>query len=218
MNTLSVNLMPADRVNDSRTRRRARAWSMVCVVHCIALLTAFTAWAEPGANLEPLRAELQEVLKNAEKRSAELDSVNREIATMRRQLDSARAVGHHPNWSNLVGVLVRSSSDDILLSKLSVQPDAKVDLKADAVREKSKGGPEETAGPQRYNVKMTGFANSQRTLGDFVGKLEGLDLFERITIEETRSQEVNGVEWTAFSVAAVLPDAPGTGGTGKESK
>lgn len=218
MNALSVNLMPADRVNDSRTRRRTRLWSIVCVVHSIAMLMAFTAWAEPSANLEPLRAELQEVLKNAEKRSTELDSVNRDIATMRRQLDSARAVGHHPNWANLVSVLVRTSSDDILLSKLSVQPDARLDARAEAARDKSKAASDETAGPQRYNVKMTGFANSQRTLGDFVGKLEGLDLFERITIEETRSQEVNGVEWTAFSVAAVLPDAPGVGGVGKEGK
>lgn len=191
MSTMSclfgVNLLPSARVAAIRRRGCIKAWSVGCGVYTLGLavwcvvLSAGSGWGSLKAELETAHAAVQE-------RSREVAASRAELESARRAWEAAQAVGVHPDWSVLLGLLANTRGDEVVLSNCELQP-------ASAAEKVPAAGPARVGGPVAapgYTLEVHGVALSQRAVSSYVLVLESLDVFETVTLLEAKRAAAAG--------------------------
>jgi hypothetical protein len=188
--TSSINLMPARRRDALRRRRRIQAWiATVCVYACVVgagALWSFVATLDFGSReqleLADLSARAKVLEEDTQAKQAEFASAN---ATLKANL----VVHQEPNWSVLMALIAAELREDAVLERFRM------------MQGEYKGGA--TDAPA-YVVLLTGTSLSQANVFEFTLRLEGLKLFRKVTIVESRRKSIGGREVVGFDMRCEL--------------
>lgn len=200
-----VNLLPAPRRIARRRRARVRAWSWIGAAYLLAVAGASAAFVLTTHEGGPRVADVDEAVARVAARRIEVAALEKELTAATRNWEAARAVGHHPDWSVLLGLLARAREGEVVLERC--------ELRADVPSARAQPQP----GRRQYTLSVDGIARSQRAVPAYVLGLERLGVFESVTIIETRSRPPDtgtsapadpavAEDLVAFRVQATLAD------------
>ncbi len=191
----SVNLVPPEFVIARRRADRARIWTAVAMVYSvIALSTGALAWSAGrvgGENKDRL-ADLNEL---TQKQDASLQKAREELSVATRKIAAAREVSVHPNWTLLLRAIAGFRGADVVLSGLSIKPIMPEVPRSTGTKSgpaalnatNATGGQSET-NPIGYLMRLDGEARAQRSVTDFVLRLESSRVFATVRLVESKSR------------------------------
>jgi hypothetical protein len=208
-----VNLIPASRRQRQQSRRRRIAWVKFLRVYAIFLaICCGLSFIPAQADAPSLDSSLARVDRRIEARGKELDDLRRQSAALGKKLDLARAVGEHPDWSALLAAIARCRADLAVLESidLSVVREEKKDKPAAGSSAPAKNA--KAAARETVVVKLSGVCLSPASCVQFASALEQLDVFERVTVKDTRAHSLGRLNSTHFEIEATLSASPATGG------
>ena len=194
-----VNLVPpARRAAFDRSDRFAR-WAIILVAYALVLSIAWLVLAHlQGPQSSDLAARVRILRAECEESQSAAKTLRTQLAAAQIELNAARIIGEHPDWSILTGLLARIRTDDLVFESLTIQPSqGQADLKKPGVP------------PRSYDVRISGFGRSHRDVTQFTLRLEDTKLFSRVTLGDTRSaRREDGSESISFVADCTLSDAP----------
>ena len=206
---MSVNLIPRAKRLRQQARRRREQWIRFLRFYAIVLAGGCALALLPAhAALPSLDSSIARIDRRIETTTKALDQARRQLGALGTQLDLARAVGEHPDWSILLGAIARARADDAVLESFDLTL-ARVDdksSKSDAAKP-----PAPNAKPLQRDivvVKLTGLCSSPASCFQFAHALEQLELFERVVVKDTRSQPLGAMPATRFEIEAIATAAP----------
>lgn len=190
----SLNLIPRSFQIRRNRRRRVRAWLFGLGVYVVAAglgsLIASVMSAGPQGATADLVTEAEAQASNAKR---DIARATRDAAEWSRRADAERAIGEHPRWSALLGLLASLRGDAVVLSTIELQAPA--------------------APGSGYRLMIDGVARSQPAVTRYVLDLEGSGVFDKVTLAEIRAAEFRGEQASGFRAECVLGQTPGkTGG------
>ncbi|HYF14228.1 MAG TPA: PilN domain-containing protein [Phycisphaerales bacterium] len=192
-----VNLLPAPRAAALRRRAMVRWWLVGLGVYALAAAglgvgAKVSLAADDGVHEELSRSDAE--LKS---RTAEEESLRKQLDAVRRRHDAAMSVGHHPDWSGLLALLARSRGEGIVLDGVTMS----LETRAPAP---TPGAAKPPAAPRArvFKVHVRGAALHVRSANEFVLALEDSGLFDSVRLAETVSDAAGSR--TRFEVVAEL--------------
>jgi len=193
-----ANLIPAHRREKRHRIRRVRTWAAVLAAYGTLLIGAYVACFafsqdDSGAILKEMR-ETTERLRAAGEQMHELRT---SMAEASRQLATARALAQNPDWSLLLAMIARNLADKVVLDRCSLAP---VDVGVEEVPPAKDG----EVIYQRYLLELSGFAQSQMSVSQFVLRLEHSRLFESVRLIKTRKRDFMDGQAVSFRLECAL--------------
>jgi len=197
--TPSINLIPATRLEAQQRRRRVRAWigtvgmtaGVVAAGSVWSLLSIVESGAEERARLDERSARISQLEEGRDAKLAELADANA-------RLRATLVVTLEPDWSILMALLAATLEEDAALEGFRLVPTSRGE------------GADEDRRPG-YVVMLSGVSTSQGGVSSWVLRLEGLGLFDQVTLKEWHRRSLEDEEMVAFNVECVLA-ARGEGG------
>lgn len=222
---IAINLIPRSRRAVRHKRARIRGWAVfnvlwligVGVVTAMVVISARAGVNSAGAavvseGISPEAAEEQ--LRAAKERLAEAQrrdqSAMKEATRAKLALDTARRASDRPDWSLLLTLIESERGADVMLESVEISGGMQPD---DAGGGAGPGAAPRAAAPsgsapkkkiERYDIKISGLAESPAAASALVLRLERLGLFSKIQLAETRPREIEGMTKTAFRLEAEL--------------
>lgn len=183
----SVNLIPESRLVAQKRRRRIQAW-IATVAVTIGVVGAGGAWSllsivDHGTKE---RMELSDLSGRTSQLQQVLDEKQRALVNANARLRAMLVVTLEPDWSLLMAVLAEALEDDAVLESFRLVPVIEEDAPADA--------------RPTYVVMLSGIARTQEGVSSYVLSLEGLALFELVTLKESARRTVNEQEVVIFTL------------------
>jgi hypothetical protein len=119
------------------------------------------------------------------------------------RLDTIRVINEQPDWSVLLRLIAKASTDQIVLTG------CRLDLQADANRTNARPA---TTQPNAANhvLSITGFGRTQAAVSHFVLRLEEAKLFDRVSLIKTSREAFSSGEAVAFRIECSLSDGGGS--------
>ncbi|MBM4109252.1 MAG: PilN domain-containing protein [Phycisphaerae bacterium] len=195
----ALNLIPRAYLVRRARRRRGRAWAIGLAAYTGAAGLGSVAASIVSAGPQGATAEMvAEAESQASMTKRDIGRATREAADWSRRAEAERAIGEHPRWSVLLGMLARLRGESVVLSTVEVQPPSTA---GGAV-----GG---------YRLALEGVARSQPAVTRYVLDLEGSGVFDRVTLTETRATEFRGEPSAGFRIDCVLGQADAKRGGSK---
>ncbi len=203
-----VNLIPRERLDRQRIRRRTWFWITSVGLYTCFLAVAFTVSSAIGnSDDRTVRADLAEA-------QSIVASTELSLSTLREELDRTAAlyfanleVGSQPDWGILLALLAETTGDEIVLRKCRMIA---------SPRKKEKPAPTETGaaterkGPREMQVRIevNGIGRSQKHVTDFLLRMEDNRLFRDVKLQDTRREPFLHSHAVAFGIEFQL-DAAG---------
>jgi len=189
-----INLIPESRQLARQRRVRCRAWiawalgySAIVLVACL-VFTGLGSHEDPaviGEDLAVLEAELSQVQQ-------EQSQLKPQLAEQRLILASGRSITDQPDWSMLLSYIAdKLLGDTVILSGCSLGPAP---------------GSERADGPPDSGVRVTlsGYAKTTPAVSQFVLRLEGSGLFDRVTLTRTNREPFMNGQAIAFEAHCLI--------------
>lgn len=202
-----INLIPIEHVRQRRQRRIARRWAVGVGVYAFTVLAVCLLVNVPvsagGSTTSTDLARLSEQLERAEKDKARLE---KQVAQKRGSLAAAKAVGEHPDWSLLLESVARVRAGEVVLESFDLNT-VKVEIKPPATRSGSASKP--PAQPKfktSYTVKIIGYATAPGSVFGYARRMEGLGVFEQVSVKDTRATPLGSMPSTRFEIHASIPE------------
>lgn len=214
-----LNLVPYDRIERRRSRRRIAAWSGVAAAYALLIVAAALVVHGPAArSLQEVRRDARQATSEAELAAAKREETMKKLASKMRVLEASRTVGQHPDWSLLLSALSRLRGDAIVLTTLEL-----TEAEPQVTRAVSRATPGAGAasaqaaqhGPQRHDdfrLRLVGLGLAHSDVMAFVAKLEDLGPLKDVTVVDARSGRVGEGELTNFELTCRITDQAETGG------
>ncbi len=196
-----VNLIPAARRAQQLAARRRTAWSRTLRIYAILLTIPCALTLVPAsADAPSLESSIARVDRRIESRTTELGSVRARIAELSRNLQIARSVGDHPDWSALLATIARSGAKLVVIESmdLSITKEQLPDKPASAPAPP----PPRRAPRDIVTIKLSGLAASPTDCIRFASTLERLNLFDRVLVKDTHPHELGHMSGTHFDIEA----------------
>ncbi len=220
----SVNLVPPELVMARRRADRTRVWAGVTVVYSvIALSTGALAWSAGHVGVDS-RDRLTELSDRTQKQEIALRLAREALATATRKLAAAREVSVHPNWTLLLNALAAFKGPDVVLTTLEIKPimpKAEPTARAAGRAAEPVTKPSSGAGstkPAGFLMTIIGDARTQKSVTDFVLRLEETGIFASVRLVESKSKpgpsdagKAPAIEIIGFSLECRLTEAVGGG-------
>jgi hypothetical protein len=102
MNTLHVNLLPQKRIGAIAAVRLARWWAFGGVAYCAVAFIAAGVYSLSVSRSGAGSDNSAVITARLEAKRAEKQTLTGHVTDLRKRVDAARAVGHHPDWSVLL--------------------------------------------------------------------------------------------------------------------
>lgn len=202
----SFNLIPKRRLEAKSRRTRMRAWIIACTAYAVGIVGAYAFYqsTSEGPNTA-LAADLAKASAETEKWDRQVRMLRGKVGKARMTLEANRAVGEQPDWAVVLALLAKNLDDDLVLKRCKLEPEA-------VEKPKSKGrgkGKKSTKGepapkPRRYILDISGFGRSQKAISQFVLRLEGSTLFEKVTAVKTNREPFMDGKAMAFQIRCLL--------------
>jgi Tfp pilus assembly protein PilN len=198
MNINGVNLVPVERREARRRRRRSRAWIGVCVSYIIAWVAVHVAMqATMASDDRVMRGEIDRLSAVVQAKNTAIDDLDLDRQQAVAQVQANLAVGRQPDWSILLALLGSTLEDEVVLR---------------SVRLASTGAGEsaESSGERPVtSLDFAGLGESQAAVSRFVLRLEETPMFRSVKLLDTRREPFLAGHATAFRVECVLDDGGG---------
>jgi len=195
----SVNLIPAARRAAAARERRIRGWGVTGSLYALVLLGVCAAMAADSGEVRQAAEAALRAQQRLEKVDQDLTKAKSGLSATRAQLEAARAVGKHPDWSRLLASLATLKGERVVLTMCEVtssgvapEGDGKSDAKADATKARS------------YTLRVAGLAEEAKDASAFVAALEASQVFDEVLLQEAKAARFNDRDVVTFRVGAVL--------------
>jgi Tfp pilus assembly protein PilN len=136
----------------------------------------------------------------------EMGSIRREIADAQRKAAAVRALTHHPDWSLLLAMLADNISEDLVLERCSLR--AVEPPPPPAPPGPASAGPPDGSSAARqaesYVLELSGLAQSQTAVSQFVLRLEESGLFDAVRLIKTYRRQFQNSKTVGFQVRCSL--------------
>ena len=198
-----ANLIPAWRLQQRSRLNRAATWATALGVYGVLLAGAYVACFAFGADdskgvLEQMRQSTERFGKSGK----EIHALRASLTEASRQISAARALAQNPDWSLLLAMVARELSDDVVLERCSLAP-----VETDADDKPSAAGAAARAEEvlyQRYMLDLSGFAQTQMSVSQFVLRLEKSRLFESVRLIKTQKRNFMDGQAVSFRIECAL--------------
>jgi Tfp pilus assembly protein PilN len=178
------NLIPTAR-RASRVRRRLlRRWIIVSVGYALLLVISALAvnWIGAAEAVDPAVA--AQVRNEISRSTAKLASFHSQAAGLDRELALARKIADQPDWSILLAAIAKQCGDEITLAGCDLSERREVSGKD----------------PSAVNLDVHGVGRSNDAVANFVLRLEGVPILERVKLLQTTRKQVFGLDAFSFDV------------------
>ncbi|QQS08014.1 MAG: hypothetical protein IPK69_08335 [Phycisphaerales bacterium] len=178
-----VNLLSPRLRRMAAIRRRTRLWATVLGGYVVLVLGAGGSFAALDSSGPDLAARLRDAQARLESAKAEFTRSAAALNTERRKVEAASVVSKHPDWSIVLGLLARSCSPGLSLTRI------------DLSRLEERGADDATRGSAKnaaalgggYSIGVQGTAPTQADATSYVLSLERSGVFDRVEIVEARA-------------------------------
>ena len=207
MSTPTINLLPAARVRGIRARAAARWWGVGGIAYGAALFLGAGTYSVSVAREGGDDAHVVVAAARLEAARAEKQALGERVNDLRKRVDAARAVGHHPDWSVLLRHLAVSRPGTVVLEKCELKRVETTERAAPA----GSSVPGTPAPAPRTRVRLefvvSGTAAQLSDVHAFVGVVEECGVFDSVRLGETNTSDAVGTpggggggQVTTFSV------------------
>ena len=205
----AIDLTPVSMARTLGGRRRARAWSMGLSAYALVLAAALGVVLAAAPRSEGVRAKVARVQAEVDGARRDLAVVSGEMTRLQRELDAARAVGDHPDWSIVLGLIagVKQGRDVVLEHALLTPVLPAAPQATGAKRRKTPTKAQDPAVPTGYQIMLSGLARTELDASKFALGLEQVGAFDRVTLVSTRARPIESATYTAFEIRIELNDA-----------
>jgi hypothetical protein len=209
----AIDLTPMSIAKSLNGRRRARAWSLGLSSYALALAVGLGAVMLSAPTSEGVRAKVARVQTDVDGARRELAQVSGEMTRLQRELDAARAVGEHPDWSIVLGLIAGvQQGREAVLEHVRLAPVLPTTPNKPALRRrKADTKVQDPPVPIGYEVLLSGLARTELDASKFALGLETVGAFDRVTLVSTRARPVDNVTFTAFEIRIDLNEATSLG-------
>lgn len=178
----AINLLAAPRRAALAWRHRLRIWIGIVIAWAFIVAAAAAVVRPVSTPLSEIRNDIAESKRVIANKQLVLSDLKRQTAAAQRELETSRAVGDHPDWSIMLGLLAARCGEDIVLERCELIPPAPAQSGA-APAGRVAGDVADSAGA---SFVIEGIARSQREPPRFALAIEELGLFESVTLLEMR--------------------------------
>lgn len=196
-----ANLLPAARQIARRRNVRKRSWiGGICIGSIVlagVVMTVELTWRDD-------RMQLREKLEASERSTQVLEdrvaSLNRESEHAWAGLYAAERIRDQPDWSILLAAIAERTGDQVVLSRIGLERPAPTRPSSRVPR----GAAAAQSRPQPRDLVLSGTGTSAHQVSLFSVRLEQLNLFSRVIIEQS-SRDQTGLEGAiAFTIRCPL--------------
>ncbi len=203
---LLVNLIPTSRKQALARACRCRHWSAGLLLYVGALaatyIVAHQVVGDKSVALAASETKIDDEISGAGRLK---DVLGRSIASAQWQLETARFIGRHPDWSVLLTVVARQLGEDVVLSNMALTP-----VKAGG--EPAPGGKVKPRGDAEIIlVEVAGMAQSQPAVSAFILRLEKTGVFDKVRLLGTQRQPFLTGSAVTFRLECTLEGRGGKG-------
>jgi hypothetical protein len=190
----AVNLVPDERREARRRRRRSKVWVGACTLYACAWLAVYLVIQATMASDDRVLREGVEQLRTAvQAKDTAVAAMKLDLQQAVSQLQANLAVGRQPDWSILLALLSATLEDEVVLRNVHL---------INSVQEPSGGQPTITLG-------FSGLGLSQGAVSRFVLRLEEISLFRSVKLMDTRRESFMTGHAIGFRVECILDDGGG---------
>jgi hypothetical protein len=195
----SVNLIPANRRAAAAREKRIRTWGIIGAGYALILLGVCGALAADTGEIRTASQAALKAQQRLDKVELEMTKASAALAATRVQLEAARAVGKHPDWSRLLAAIADLKGDRVALTQLELSS-------VGVAPESTDGTPAaKTQAKQRsYALRIAGLAEEAKDASAFVAALEASQVFDEVLLQEAKSARFNDRDIVTFRIGAVL--------------
>ncbi|MBX3385779.1 MAG: hypothetical protein KF768_04345 [Phycisphaeraceae bacterium] len=210
---LSLNLVPLQRLESRRRRRRVVAWSLIAAAYSLAIVaTALVVHGPAARSLHDIRRAAREATQEAETAATKREQTMKVVASKMRVLEASQTVGQHPDWSVLLAAIAAARGDSIVLTTLEL---GEAETRVSHATTASTATAQIRSSPVRHDdfkLRLLGMGTSHSEVMGFVARLEELGPLQNVTVVDARTGRVGSGELTNFELVCRIADVPDTGG------
>jgi hypothetical protein len=218
----AVNLIPARRIVARQRLRHVRraiaaCWSWTILIIGVCAAGQSVGPASFGGDSANLDSKLEKAARELEAGQQTLTTVREELSGLQATLRATRGIANQPDWSILLALLGKATGDDVMLRSLDLQPGDSLSSgkndKPAAPPVAVKGGSPAASRPPAFVLNLTGLAQTQPAVTQFVLRLERLGIFSRVTLLDTSREPFRDGEATSFRLECLIGgSSPATAG------
>jgi len=195
----SVNLIPANRRAAAARDKRIRTWGVVGAGYALVLLGVCGALAADSGEIRTASQAALKAQQRLDKVELEVTKATGTLAATRVQLEAARAVGKHPDWSRLLAAIAELKGDRVALTQLEL---GSVGVAPEAAESKPEA--KSAAKARAYTLRIAGLAEEAKDASAFVAALEASQVFDEVLLQEAKSSRFSDREIVTFRIGAQL--------------
>lgn len=198
-----VNLVPKHRRDAHARSFRLRAWTVGGGAYALLLIAACgLSYAIWGGDQAAVTSQSERANRQLEEGQRMIAKLQPELAEAQGKLDMITAIDEQPDWSILLKLLAKASTDQIVLSQCRLD-------RSDAPKTAVTKAPTTQASASRL-VTIAGFGRSQAAVSHFVLRLEEAKLFDQVSLIKTSREPFASGEAFAFRIECSLSSGGGS--------
>lgn len=208
-----VNLIPAARRRARARRKQLRLWTIATLACALLLAGAYgVVWSMWSTGQGDIAADADKLTKEiaAAEKKEKLGRVA--VREAKAAADAAREVSDQPDWGVLLSFVADKLGPDAAMESFRLEP-AKRAGAASAPGAKSPDGktpkPPAPGRAGRYTLVLTGMAKTQDAASRVAIDLKQTELFEGVSLVETRRTKFMGGEAVTFRIECGIAGAGG---------
>ena len=154
-----------------------------------------------GGDQAAVAAQSERAARQVEEGQRIITKLQPELSEAQARLDMITAIDEQPDWSILLRLLAKESTDQIVLSQ------CRLDRQSDAKSAVVKAATAQTAS---HLVTVTGFGRSQAAVSHFVLRLEEAKIFDQVSLIKTSREPFATGDAFAFRIECSLSSGGGS--------
>lgn len=199
MNMKCVNLIPSHRRDAQARTSRLRAWSFCGGAYALLLILACAlSYAIWGGDQAAVAAQSERALRQVDEAQRVVAKLQPELNEAQARLGMIRLIDDQPDWSVLLRLLAKSSTDEVVLSQ------CRLDVSAESAKPRGAALPTTKPDSATHVLTVTGYGVSQAAVSHFVLRLEEAKLFDQVNLIKTSREPYASGEAFAFRVECPL--------------
>ena len=193
-----VNLIPAPRRAARYRQQRITRWAALCAMYILAICATcglcLVRWGGAGHDTYTRLNEVRNTAQAAEQR---MEQLKIRLGQTRQLLHADRLITQRPDWSIMLTLIAETLGDDVVLRACRLSTPGPT-----ANRSVDEQGPAHS--PQ--TLHLHGIATVPLSVSQLALRLEEMDLFSRVAVEETRRESFGHRKVVNFSIECVIED------------
>jgi Tfp pilus assembly protein PilN len=199
MSMKCVNLLPSHRRDAHARAYRLRAWFVGGGAYALLLVAACgLSYAIWGGDQAAIAAQSQRAARQLDEGERILAKLQPELNEAQARLSMIQAIDEQPDWSILLRLLAKSSTDQIVLTA------CRLDGSGDSAKPRSGRSATTQPGSMNNILTVTGYGRSQASVSHFVLRLEEAKLFDQVSLIRTSREAFGAGDAVAFTIECSL--------------